>query len=88
VEALDVMLRNVDLPFEAAPAVALAYQTAKRVDAHSSLLEGFSPLANSMLKQIEGLRQWIQPPDPTNEDPFDALAKALAGEVATGGDGE
>ena len=84
VAALDTMLANADLPFEAAPSVALAYQTARRVDEHSSLLDGFSPLANSMLKQIEALRRWIQPPDPTNDDPFDALAKALAGEVAAG----
>lgn len=85
-QALDTMLANVELPFEAAPLVALAYQTASRIDSGTVVIEGFSPLANSMMKQVIALREWIKPPDVIEEDPFDALARRLGTDMIAGGD--
>jgi hypothetical protein len=83
VEALDKMLANVDLPYEAEADVALAYQTARRVDAWNTL-DGYAPVANAMSKQLAVLRTWIQPPPLLDEDPFDALARSLRADVGTG----
>lgn len=77
VEALDTMLQGVSLPHEAAADVALAYQTARRLDAWNTL-DGYAPVANAMSKQLAVLRTWLRPPDVVTEDPFDALARALA----------
>lgn len=82
VDALDVMLANCDFPFEAAADVALAYQTARRIDAWNRL-DGYAPVANAMAKQLAVLRAWVQPPPLTDEDPFDALARSLRGGVDT-----
>jgi hypothetical protein len=85
VAALDTMLANTEMPYEAAPVVALAYTTAKRIDEWDDRdADAYSPLANSMLKQIEALRQWVKPPDVVQEDPFDALARALSAGPASG----
>jgi hypothetical protein len=83
VAALDTMLANVDLPYEAAADVALAYQTARRVDAWNTM-DGYAPVANAMAKQLAVLRTWIQPPQFVEEDPFDALARSLRADVGTG----
>jgi hypothetical protein len=80
------MLAKAELPFEAAPLVALAYQTASRIDSGTVIIEGFSPLANSMMKQIIALREWIKPPDVIEEDPFDALTRHLGTTLTSGGD--
>lgn len=86
-EALDLMLVNVTLPTEAAPSVALAYTTAALIDnGNGEGREGFAPLANTMVKQLAALREWIEPPDPTEEDPFDALARRLGAQVDSSGD--
>jgi hypothetical protein len=76
--ALDVMLAGHELPFEAAPTVALAYATAGRLD-QWAVIEGYAATANAMLRQLEAIRVWITPPPPTEVDPFDALARALSG---------
>jgi hypothetical protein len=78
-EGLNEMLANVTLPYEAQPLIALAYETARRID-RTGTLEGYSPVANAMLKQIQALGRWITPPAVIEEDPFDALARALAGD--------
>lgn len=80
VAALDTMIANVTLPYEAAATVALAYKTARMLDRGGSR-EGFAPLANTMLKQIAALREWIVPPDRNEEDPFDALSRRLSAQV-------
>lgn len=77
VSALDTMLHGLSLPHEAAADVALAYQTARRVDACNTM-DGYAPLANAMAKQLAVLREWVRPPDVMNEDPFDVLARSLA----------
>lgn len=77
VEAIEKMVRECEFPKEAEADVALALQTARRVDAWNTL-DGYAPVANAMQKQLAVLRQWVRPPDVTEEDPFDALARSLA----------
>jgi hypothetical protein len=79
-DALDAMLAHHEVPYEAAPSVALAYETAARLDACESV-DSYTPLANSLHRQLVALRTWITPPPVIEEDPFDALARRLGAGV-------
>jgi hypothetical protein len=82
-DALRTTLETMELPFEAAAIVALCQSTAAKLDSMSSAstyLDAYPTVANSYLRQLAELRQWVVAPEvvPVEErDPFDELAKAL-----------
>lgn len=75
VAALDQTLEHLELPYEAQALVALGRSCAYAVD--TAPLSVYATTARAFLAVLKELDQYRKPPDVTNEDPFDALARRL-----------
>ena len=81
-DALEKTLAASELPAEAAALVALARTTADMLD-NFVAEDKYHYTANVYLRQLKELQEFAPEPEPEveAEDPFDVLAKSLAGEA-------
>jgi hypothetical protein len=76
-EALETTLGSLDLTHEAASVVAVCRMTARRLDEMPTHIDAYASVTNAYLRQLAELRKWLPVPDVVEEDPFDALVRAL-----------